>query len=198
MKKLQNAIGDEIEIKMQASITKAEGSFSTWKKFVGNNLKIKLPRSKFSGETELLTKMRDFSKLQGKLLQKTEFLHTARNLVRKFTAGNMLSGMVDYSDKIKFKLKSVAEAKEFFDNVRYIGKSSPEMLKVLFKGFPLIMVGKGVLDQMAANPNDSKVMAVLKGIGYVTPFVGPIMLIWEGVSIKDGKFKDMTGAGIGL
>jgi fatty acid-binding protein DegV len=118
---------------MQASITKAEGSFSTWKKFVGNNLKIKLPRSKFSGETELLGKMRDFSKLQGKLLQKTEFLHTARNLVRKFNVGTQLSGMVEYADKIKFRLNKVEDAKQFFDNMRTIGKSSPEIFKTLFK-----------------------------------------------------------------
>jgi hypothetical protein len=60
------------------------------------------------------------------------------------------------------------------------------------------MVGKGVLDEMAAHPEDSKVKSIMKGIGYITPFIGSIMLINEGVTIVDGKFKDLTTAGIGL
>ncbi len=174
----------------------AEDSLKTWSKWHKN---LSLPWAKATYEVEFLNKMKDYTKLQGKLLQDTEMLHTTKNFFRKFTKGQQLASLVEYADQTKFYIKDVKTAKEFFDNVRTIGKHSPEILKTIFKGLPMIMIGKEVAEKLAdPNTNDPRYATMLSGLMYMTPIVGPIKLIQEGLTIKDGQFSSLGSAGIGV
>jgi hypothetical protein len=195
--KVKTVTGNIIETNMNKSLFLAEDSFSTWRKFFGN--KVKLPWSKFPYEVELIQKMRDFSKLQGKMLQSDAMFNDVRNLFRNFKKGKLLAGMVEYSDDIKFTLSNVDDAKHFFDNVRTIWRRSPEILKTLFKGFPLIMMWREIMDKISDPNNDEPAIhSIRDGFMYLTPLVGPIKLISDGLTIKDGNFVSLSSAWVGL
>lgn len=196
LNKVKSAAGNIIDANMNKSLAFAEDSFWTWKKFFGKN--VNLPWSKFPYEMELIGKMKEFSKLQGKMLQSDALLNDVRNFFRRFSKGKQLSGMVEYADEVKFALNNVDDAKAFFDNIKTIGRHSPEILKTLFKGFPLIMMGSDMLEKLShPEGNESFVRTIAEGFGYLTPLVGPVMLISDGLTVKDGKFQSLWGAGIG-
>jgi|GEM_PF-2759178 hypothetical protein len=181
---------------MQSVLGSAKDSLETRKKW---HKSLKLPRTNATFEQQLLSTFEEYSKFQGKLLQDTEMFHQSKNFLRKFTKGNLLAGMVDTADQAKFYIKDVKTAKEFFDNVRTIGKHSPEVLKTLFKGLPMIMIGKEVADKLAdPNNQDGVFSALVSGLMYMTPIVGPIKLIQEGLTIKDGQFSSLSSAGVGV
>ncbi len=181
---------------MQSVLGSAKDSLETRKKW---HKSLKLPRTNATFEQQLLSTFEEYSKFQGKLLQDTEMFHQSKNFLRKFTKGNLLAGMVDTADQAKFYIKDVKTAKEFFDNVRTIGKHSPEVLKTLFKGLPMIMIGKEVTDKLAdPNNQDGVFSSLVSGLMYMTPIVGPIKLIQEGLTIKDGQFSSLSSAGVGV
>ncbi len=195
--KIKTVAGNVIETNMNKSLFIAEDSFSTWRKFFGN--KVKLPWSKFPYEVELIDKMKDFSKLQWKMLQEDAMFNNVKNLFRRFSKGKQLAGMVEYADEVKFALNNVDDAKMFFDNIKTIWRHSPEILKTLFKGFPLIMMWREMMDKFwDPNNEDSSIKIIRDWLMYLTPIVGPIKLISDWITIKDWQFASLSSAGIGL
>lgn len=181
---------------MQGVLGSAKDSLDTWKKW---HKSLKLPRANATFEQQLVSTFEEYSKFQGKLLQDTEMFHQSRNFFRKFTKGNLLAGMVETADQAKFYIKDVKTAKEFFDNVRTLGKYSPELVKTVFKGLPMIMIGKEVADKLAdPNSQDGVFSTLVSGLMYMTPIVGPIKLIQEGLTVKDGQFSSLSSAGVGV
>lgn len=195
--KINTVAGNIIETSMNKSLIIAEDSFGTWKKLFGKHMKF--PWSKFPYEMDLITKMRDFSKLQGKMLQSDAIFNDVKNLYRNFSKGKKLVWLVEYGDEVKFALNNVDDAKKFFDNIRTIWRHSPEILKTLFKWFPLIMMGREVMDKLSDENNKDTTMDVIKDwLFYLTPIVGPIKLIQEWITIENWSFKSLTSAGIGI
>ena len=197
---LKSAIGHSCSSSITANINDASRSFWTVKKMLAKVLP-KTPWSKYPMEVELLDTVRSYARTQETLLRDDRIFAKVRNFYTKFEHAKNLSNIVEHWEKVKFHLKTVSEAKDFFDNVAYIWKSSPEILRTLFKGFPLIMVGKEVLDWVfssdPAKKNQSLIMTIGKAIWYVTPVVWPILLIHDSLALNNYVPTDLAWAGIG-
>ena len=198
--KLKAALGHYMSGEMNGHLNEAKNSFGTLRKMMAKVLP-QTPWSKYPMELELVETLQAYATTQAKLMKNESLLQRMKNIFVKFEHGKNLSNIVEHGDKIKFNLKTVTEAKDFFDNVAYIGKSSPEILRTLFKGFPLIMVGKDVLETVfTADPskqNLSLIGTIIKALGYITPVVGPILLVRDSVVLNNWNPTDLAGAGIG-
>ncbi|MDR3168619.1 MAG: hypothetical protein LBU27_02465 [Candidatus Peribacteria bacterium] len=120
---MKTEAGNIIEGGMKKVLRPAKDSFGRIEKVFAKIAQP--PRGKFQYEKQLLKQMEEYSKLQGKMLQKTELLNSVKNLSRRFEKGRQLAGIVEYSDGAKLMLKNAEDAKDFFDNVRAIGRESP-------------------------------------------------------------------------
>lgn len=197
--KLKTALGVVIDRNMQTQIYGATSSFGKMRQFFSKHIP-SMSWSKYPIENEFLDVVKSYTTTQGKLLRNENILQKARNFIRKFEHGKNLANVVEHGEKVKFHLKNVAEAKDFFDNVAYLSKSSPEVLRTLFKGFPLIMVGKDVLESVFSDDpkkkDQSLVMTIGKAIGYVTPIVGPLILVHDSLTFNNWEATDIAWTGI--
>lgn len=197
LKWIQAKVGNLIQWTMNNACNSAADDLGKIKKFLAK--KFTFPWMKTPFETQLLKDLRGYTYLQEKLLQKTDSFYPLKKVYLSFAKGNKLANVVEYADGVKLSLKNVAEAKEFFDNVKTIGRHSPQLLKTLFKGFPLLMVGKEMIEKMAdPHTTDSMTKILRDGLMYLTPIVGPICLIHEGITYKNGEFVSLGSVGIGM
>lgn len=186
-----------IESSMNKTIWEASDELGKFRKFFAS--KVNFPRMKYNRENKLLSDLWAYSKIQWKLLQKTEFLHPLKKVFLAFEKWKTLGNIVDYTDGVKLNLKDVKTAKEFFDNINTIWRSSPEILKTLFKWFPLIMVWKEVLDKLSdPNNNDPTTKIFRDWLMYLTPIIWPFLLIHEWIEYdrENGWFKSLSSVWI--
>jgi BioD-like phosphotransacetylase family protein len=108
-----------------------DDSLDSWQKFMKN--KFNMPWSKIPYEQKIVKQLRDYSKLQDKLLHDDQMFKGVRNFFRKFDKAKQLSTIINASDNTSLRFSNAKEAKDFFDNLKVIGRSSPEILKTLFK-----------------------------------------------------------------
>lgn len=197
--KLKTAIWHTIGQSMNVQLYDATTSFGKMRTFFAKHLP-HTPWSKYPIENEFIDIVKSYTTTQEKLLKNENLLQKTRNFIRKFEHGKNLANVVEHGEKVKFHLKTVSEAKDFFDNVAYLSKSSPEVLRTLFKWFPLIMVGKDVLDASFSDDPKKKDQSLLwsmaKAVWYVTPMVGPIMLVHDSLTFDNWQATDVAGAGI--
>lgn len=134
--------------------------------------------------------------VQKELLQKNEIFHFFKKYFHKVELGKLWMKQVDMIWDMRLYLKDVTEAKDFFNNMRTLVSKSPEIATTLLKQFPVILVGGEVLS--AINSPDHKdhsvISEVLKGLGALTPLVGPLMLLSEGLEIWSDKLLDLKKA----
>ncbi|GHW02400.1 hypothetical protein AGMMS50249_1860 [candidate division SR1 bacterium] len=198
LKVIKTKAGNTITKNMQGVTDVIRDTFNTrTKKLKGA---INLPRMKIGSEKEITRIMDDYAQMQGKLLEKTQMFLPLKKVFARFEKGKQMAKMVDYSDGVKLYIKDVTDAKDFFDNLNTIGRESPTMLKTLFKGFPLFMMGGEMLDKLLDPENtDPAYKHILEGFGYLTPIVGPILLMREGMMYSEADgFQSLSSAGIGL
>ncbi len=196
LKWIKTKTGNKILSRMGAACEDAADGLGKFRNVVA--WKLKLPWMKTPFETQLIEQLRGYAKVQETLLQKTDFLHPLKKITQTFEKGKQLGKFVDYSDGVKLSLKNVTEAKDFFDNVKTIGRSSPELLKTLFKGFPLVMLGKEMFDKFINPDNTDSTTKILQdGFLYLTPLIWPLVLVREGVDYKNGEFRSPASVGIG-
>lgn len=192
--KLGNAINSNAD-KLANNIT---GMWETCEKFL-QTFHLAPEFSVMKHEIALAEQIRHIGHVQKELLQKNEIFHFFRKYLHKVELGKLWIHQVDMIWDMRLHLKSVTEAKDFFNNIRTIVSKSPEVATTLLKQFPVILVGGEVLS--AINSSDHKdhsvISEVLKGLGALTPVVGPLMLLSEGLEIWSDKPLDLTKAWLG-
>ena len=196
-KSIRTKVWNNISTEMEHVLKYFDDSLDSWQKFMKN--KFNMPWSKIPYEQKIVKQLRDYSKLQDKLLHDDQMFKGVRNFFRKFDKAKQLSTIINASDNTSLRFSNAKEAKDFFDNLKVIGRSSPEILKTLFKWFPIIMLSREVMNKISDPENkDGPTKAIIDWLMYMTPFVWPIKLVseWVDFDFEKWEFKSLASAWI--